>query len=33
MAKQVIWSLSAQKDKKDILTYWSERNQCNNFKP
>ena len=27
MAKQIIWSLQAQKDKKEILHYWRIRNQ------
>ncbi len=31
MAKQVIWSLRAQKDKKEIFKYWSERNKSNRY--
>lgn len=31
MAKRVIWSLGAQKDKKEILAYWLERNQSNRY--
>lgn len=26
MAKQIIWSLKAQEDRKDILNYWRKRN-------
>ena len=26
MAKQVVWSLSAQEDRKNILNYWRQRN-------
>lgn len=26
MAKQIVWSLRAQKDRKEILTYWRLRN-------
>jgi toxin YoeB len=31
MAKQVIWSLRAQKDKKEILNYWRQRNKSNTY--
>jgi toxin YoeB len=31
MAKQIIWSLRAQKDKKEIFKYWSERNKLNRY--
>ena len=31
MAKQVIWSLSAQNDKKEILDYWKQRNKSNTY--
>lgn len=31
MAKQIIWSLRAQKDKKAILKYWLHRNKSNQF--
>ncbi len=31
MAKQVIWSLRAQNDKKDILDYWRQRNKSNTY--
>jgi addiction module RelE/StbE family toxin len=31
MAKQIIWSLRAQKDKKEILTYWLQRNKSNQY--
>ena len=31
MAKQIIWSLKAQKDKKEIFKYWSERNKSNRY--
>ena len=31
MAKQVIWSLRAQKDKREIFKYWSERNKSNRY--
>ena len=27
MAKQIVWSVRAQNDKKNILTYWRERNK------
>jgi len=27
MAKQIIWSLQAQVDRKEILAYWIERNK------
>lgn len=29
MANRIIWSLSAQKDRKSILEYWNERNKSN----
>ncbi len=31
MAKQVIWSLRAQNDKKEILDYWRLRNKSNAY--
>ncbi len=31
MAKQVIWSLRAQSDKKEILDYWRQRNKSNTY--
>ena len=31
MAKQVIWSLRAQNDKKEILDYWKQRNKSNTY--
>ena len=31
MAKQIIWSLRAQKDKREILKYWSQRNKSNRY--
>ncbi len=31
MAKQVIWSLRAQNDKKEILDYWRQRNESNTY--
>ena len=31
MAKQVIWSLKAQQDKKEIFKYWSQRNKSNRY--
>lgn len=31
MAKQIIWSLRAQKDKREILKYWSERNKSTRY--
>ncbi len=31
MVKQVIWSLRAQADKKNILHYWRQRNQSNTY--
>lgn len=27
MVKQIIWSLKAQKDRKEIFTYWNNRNR------
>jgi toxin YoeB len=29
MAKIIIWSANAQLDRKDILTYWNNRNKSN----
>lgn len=29
MAKQIIWSLRAQQDKKDIFKFWLHRNKSN----
>ena len=31
MVKQIIWSLRAQKDKKEIFKYWSQRNKSNRY--
>lgn len=31
MAKKVIWSLRAQKDKKEILQYWLIRNKSDRY--
>jgi len=31
MAKQIIWTKSAQTDRKEILHYWSIRNQSNTY--
>lgn len=31
MAKQIIWSLRAQKEKKEIFKYWSKRNKSNRY--
>jgi len=31
MAKQIIWSLRAQNDRKEILGYWIERNKSNTY--
>ena len=31
MAKQIIWSLRAQKDKREVLKYWSQRNKSNRY--
>ena len=31
MAKQIIWSLRAQKDKREIFEYWSRRNKSNRY--
>ncbi len=31
MAKQVIWSLRAQNNKKEILDYWRQRNKSNTY--
>ena len=32
MAKQIVWSIKAQSDRKEILKYWRQRNQgtCRN---
>ena len=31
MAKQVVWSLSAQSDRKEILDYWRRRSKSNTY--
>ncbi len=31
MAKQVVWSLRAQTDRKEILNYWLLRNKSNAY--
>ena len=31
MVKQVVWSLRAQKDRKEILDYWRLRNKSNAY--
>ena len=31
MAKKIIWSLNAQRDRKNILQYWNKRNQSNRY--
>ena len=31
MAKQVIWSLRAQADRKEILNYWRQKNKSNSY--
>ncbi len=31
MARQVIWSLRAQNDKREILGYWKQRNKSNTY--
>jgi toxin YoeB len=31
VAKQVIWSLRAQNNKKEILDYWRQRNKSNTY--
>ena len=31
MAKQVVWSLRAQNDKKQILNYWRLKNKSNTY--
>ena len=31
MAKQIIWSLRAQNDKKEIFKYWTQRNKSNRY--
>ena len=31
MVKQVVWSYSAQDDRKEILTYWNNRNKSKTY--
>jgi len=31
MAKQIIWSLLAQEDRKSIFNYWNNRNKSNSY--
>lgn len=31
MAKQVVWSLRAQSDRKEILNYWRHRNKSSSY--
>lgn len=31
MAKQIIWTLSAQLDRKEIFLYWNKRNKSNTY--
>lgn len=31
MAKQIIWSLRAQKNKKEIFKYWTNRNKSTRY--
>ncbi len=31
MAKQIVWSLKAQNDRKEILNYWRKRNKSNEY--
>jgi len=31
MAKQVAWSIRAQDDRKNILSYWRQRNKSNTY--
>jgi len=31
MAKQIIWSIRAQNDRKDILKYWIQRNKSQKY--
>jgi toxin YoeB len=31
MAKQIIWSLRAQDDRKQIFDYWTQRNKSSNY--
>lgn len=31
MAKKIIWSLKAQVNRKEILTYWNNRNKSNTY--
>lgn len=31
MVKQVVWSLRAQKERKEILDYWRRRNKSNTY--
>ncbi len=29
MAKEIVWSLKAQNNRKEIFTYWNNRNKSN----
>ena len=31
MAKKIIWSLKAQNNRKEIFTYWNQRNKSNRY--
>lgn len=31
MVKQIIWTLRAQEDRKEIFTYWNNRNKSNAY--
>ena len=31
MAKEIIWSETAQKDRKEILLYWKNRNKSSTY--
>ncbi len=31
MAKKIVWSLKAQEDRKEIFTYWNNRNKSNSY--
>ena len=31
MAKRIIWTIEAQRDRKDILQYWTERNKSKGY--
>lgn len=31
MAKKVVWSLRARRDRKDIFNYWNKRNKSNHY--